>query len=162
MGIRDLQFYWQKSVCARRVSIFPRTSPTHRTRNSAVQSVNRPNRKANPQTRLSNQIRPDYIENFSHLSCRVLRRWLNVTQFPMVRDETPSTLQCFASPIIHCPKHPVQVLAVLDAQAPRHLLREGMLAVGRGHMRGRVAKVQKRPQLEAGVRPQRMEGPRTI
>ena len=80
----------------------------------------------------------------------------------MVRDEAPSTLQSFASPIIHCPKHPVQILAVLDAQAPRHLLREGMLAVGRGHMRGRVAKVQKRPQLEAGVRPQRMEGPRTI
>lgn len=29
-------------------------------------------------------------------------------------------------------------------------------------MRGRVAKVQKRPQLEAGVGPQRVEGPRTI
>ena len=80
----------------------------------------------------------------------------------MVRDEAPSTPQCFASPIIHCPKQPVQVLAVLDAQVSRHLLRKGMLAVGRGHMRGRVAKVQKRPQLEAGVRPQRMEGPQTI
>ena len=80
----------------------------------------------------------------------------------MVRDEAPSTLQCFASPIIHCPKHPVKVLAVLDAQILRHLLREGMLAVGRGHMRGRVAKVQKRPQLETGVGPQRVEGPRTI
>ena len=62
----------------------------------------------------------------------------------------------------HCPKHPVKVLAVLDAQILRHLLREGMLAVGRGHMRGRVAKVQKRPQLETGVGPQRVEGPRTI
>lgn len=29
-------------------------------------------------------------------------------------------------------------------------------------MRGRVAKVQKRPQLETGVGPQRVEGPRTI
>lgn len=80
----------------------------------------------------------------------------------MVRDEAPSTLQCIASLIIHCPKHPVKVLAVLDAQILRHLLREGMLAVGRGHMRGRVAKVQKRPQLETGVGPQRVEGPRTI
>ena len=37
-----------------------------------------------------------------------------------------------------------------------------MLAVGREHMRGRVAKVQKRPQLETGVGLQRVEGPRTI
>ena len=80
----------------------------------------------------------------------------------MVCDEAPNTLQCLASFAVHHLEQPVQVLAVLDAQVSRHLLREDMLAVGRGHMRGRVAKVQKRPQLEAGVRPQRMEGPRTV
>ena len=158
----DLRFCCQKSCCARRVSIFLRTSPTHRICNSASQSANRPNRKANPQTRLANQIRPDYIENFAHLSCRVLCGWLNVTQSPMVCDESPSTLQRFASLIVHCSEHPVQVLAVLDAQALRHLLREGMLAVGCGHMRGRIAKVQKRSQFKTGVRPQRVEGPRSI
>ena len=162
LGTRDLRFCCLKSGYARRVSIFLRTSPTHRICNSASQSANRPNRKANPQTRLANQIRPDYIENFAHLSCRVLCGWLNVTQSPMVCDETPNTLQSLASFAVHHLEQPVQVLAVLDAQVLRHLLREGMLAVGRGHMRGRVAKVQKRPQLEAGVRSQRMEGPRTI
>ena len=80
----------------------------------------------------------------------------------MVCDEASSTLQRLASFAVHHLEQPCQILAVLNAQVFRHGLSEATLALCGRHGSSRISKVQKGPQLKAGVRPQRMKRPQSI